>query len=108
MVSKGGRLTLTASVSDGSMIIEVADTGCGIPEADQPKLFAKMFRADNARVIYTSGTGLGLYTVRAVLTMVGGEIWFASKEGEGSTFVAALPAEGMAERAGTHALEIAL
>lgn len=90
------------------LFIEVTDTGCGIPEIDQPKIFSKMFRADNARTMFPNGTGLGLYTVKSAVAAVGGDIWFTSKEHEGSTFAVTLPPEGMSERAGSHSLELVL
>jgi two-component system sensor histidine kinase VicK len=105
---KAGETTAGRKLAKDQLMIEVTDTGCGVPEADQPKLFTKMFRADNARIVFTSGTGLGLYIVRSVLWSVDGDIWFTSKEDKGSTFVAALPPEGMKERTGEHSLQIAL
>jgi len=81
--------------SKGSILIEVADTGYGIPHTQQKHVFAKMFRATNAKNKDTDGTGLGLYLVKALLDRVGGRIWFESEEGRGTTFWVLLPQEGM-------------
>lgn len=69
----------------------VVDTGIGVPEAEQTKLFTKFFRAPNARQRRPDGTGIGLYLTRRVLNAHGGSIIFSSKEGKGSTFGFRLP-----------------
>lgn len=81
--------------SQGSVLIEVRDTGYGIPLGQQASVFNKMFRATNAKAKDTDGTGLGLYTVKALLARVGGKVWFASEEDKGSIFSVLLPLEGM-------------
>ena len=73
------------------VIIKVIDTGCGIPKAQQSKIFTKLFRADNVKGQDTEGTGLGLYIVKSIVTKSNGEIWFESEEGKGSTFYIAIP-----------------
>ena len=60
------------------MLIKISDSGCGIPREQQPKIFTKLFRADNVRKIESVGTGLGLYIVKAVVEKSGGKIWFQS------------------------------
>ena len=57
----------------------------------QKKLFAKFFRADNAKKARPDGTGLGLYMAKIVVEMQDGEILFSSQEGKGSTFGFELP-----------------
>jgi signal transduction histidine kinase len=79
--------------SQGSLHIEVQDSGKGIPTADQKLLFTKFFRAANADD--TDSAGLGLYIVKKLLDYVGGTITFTSKESVGSIFVVTLPLEGM-------------
>ncbi len=69
----------------------VVDTGIGVPEEEQAKLFTKFFRAGNARKARPDGTGVGLYLARRVITAHGGTILFSSKEGKGSTFGFRLP-----------------
>ena len=85
MVSKGGRLTLAASVSDGSMIIEVADTGPGIPEAISGKLFQSFVTANKP-----GGTGLGLAIVKKIVDEHGGAVIVESSQ-HGAKFRIVLP-----------------
>ena len=91
---------------DGSFIlISVADTGYGIPESVQTKIFTKMFRADNARAKDPDGTGLGLYIIRATIEQIGGKIWFKSTENKGTTFYTSIPLEGMKKRESDKSLQ---
>jgi signal transduction histidine kinase len=71
----------------------VVDSGIGVPEDEQTKLFTKFFRAKNARQQRPDGTGVGLYLARRVLNEHSGKIIFSSKEGKGSTFGFRLPLE---------------
>lgn len=71
--------------------LTVVDTGIGVPEEEQAKLFTKFFRAGNARKARPDGTGVGLYLARRVIGAHGGSIIFSSKEGKGSTFGFRLP-----------------
>ncbi|MDO8493381.1 MAG: PAS domain-containing sensor histidine kinase, partial [bacterium] len=95
-----GKISLGIKKDDSSLIISVTDTGYGIPEAAQPKIFTKMFRADNARSNDPDGTGLGLYILKETIDKVGGKIWFESKENQGTTFHVSIPLTGMKKRAG--------
>jgi PAS domain S-box-containing protein len=89
--SPGGSIHVSAS-RDGEMVRwSVRDTGIGIPTAAQARLFEKFFRADNAQIIDTEGTGLGLYLVRLIAERAGGAVACESQEGEGSTFTLTLP-----------------
>ena len=80
------------------LFISVADTGYGIPAAQQGKIFQKMFRADNVQKLDVEGTGLGLYIVREVAVKLGGDVWFTSAEGKGTTFYVILPFTTKASR----------
>lgn len=82
-----------------AIFISVADTGYGVPKAQQSQIFDKMFRADNARKLEVEGTGLGLYIVKEVVHKLGGGIWFESTEGKGSTFFVVLPVITKSEKA---------
>ncbi len=73
------------------MILRVGDNGLGIPQADQPYLFDKFFRASNVPEDLP-GTGLGLSIVKSIIDNHGGRIWVDSKEGRGTTFTVVLQA----------------
>lgn len=78
--------------SHGDMIeISVKDAGIGIAESDTSKIFGKFYRAENAKKKDSVGSGLGLFTVKGIIEKHGGEIWFDSKENEGTTFYVTLP-----------------
>ncbi len=84
--SVGGR-----EVSEESMVITVQDSGIGIPQKDQEKIFTRFFRADNAKTADPDGNGLGLYIVNKMTALMKGSVWFESEEGKGTTFYLALP-----------------
>jgi signal transduction histidine kinase/GAF domain-containing protein len=75
----------------GMAELSVRDHGIGIPAQQQSRIFGRFARADNARDLGITGTGLGLYLSRELVERQGGRIWFASAEGQGSTFFVALP-----------------
>lgn len=99
-----GKIVLTVSEKNKKILITVADNGIGIPKNQQAKIFEKFFRADNARLKYAYGVGLGLYLIKLVLEIVGGQIWFKSSENKGSTFFVELPMSGMKKRVGEKGL----
>ncbi len=75
--------------------VAVRDTGFGIKEEDQHKIFSKFFRAEDEEIRNAPGTGLGLNITRTLIEMQGGKIWFESKFREGTTFHFTVPvAEG--------------
>lgn len=96
-----GSIRLTLERRGKEFRIVVSDTGYGIPEAYQDRIFTKLFRAANIRDKDPDGTGLGLYIVHSILEHAGGNISFVSKEGEGTTFTVTLPIMGMKARSGT-------
>jgi signal transduction histidine kinase len=87
----GGVATISTQRDGQSVTIAVADTGIGIPEQDQAKLFDRFFRASNANAQAIPGTGLGLAIVRAIVEGHGGELGFESTEGVGTTMTIRLP-----------------
>jgi len=73
------------------ILFEVSDTGIGIPENQQNRIFQKLFRAENAFPHTPDGNGLGLYAAKMTTESMGGKIWFKSKINEGTTFFVVLP-----------------
>ena len=73
-------------------ILEVSDSGIGIPDAEQAALFERFFRTSNAVERRIPGTGLGLYIVKSLIEAHGGVITLRSSAGEGTTFRVELPA----------------
>jgi PAS domain S-box-containing protein len=88
----GGRVELIASRQEGVVRIEVADTGMGIPEAEQHRLFDRFFRTERAQASAIGGAGLGLSIAKAIVDAHRGHISFQSVDGHGTTFVVDLPA----------------
>lgn len=86
----GSEVKVDIIVKENDLIIEVADVGVGIPEAEQPVIFAKFFRA-SSRPKNVAGAGLGLYIAREYVKVLDGKIWFESVEGKGTTFFISLP-----------------
>jgi signal transduction histidine kinase len=86
-----GSVELRFSRADGTVRIEVSDTGIGIPAADRPRLFTEFFRAENAKAVEDVGTGLGLAIVKEIADQLGGRIFVESEEGAGTIFVVHLP-----------------
>lgn len=87
----GGCVVVELAMREREAVVEVSDTGPGISEADQKRLFQRFFRADDARIQGTAGHGLGLPIARAIVEQHGGRIFFRSQLGQGSTFGFALP-----------------
>jgi len=87
---KGGNVTLRVS-GEEPLIIQVSDTGSGIPQEDLPFVFERFYKADKARTRGRAGTGLGLAIARNIVEAHGGRINVQSKLGEGTTFTISLP-----------------
>ncbi|MGH7195433.1 MAG: sensor histidine kinase [Candidatus Saccharimonadales bacterium] len=82
----GGKIIIKAELADDGMIqTTVQDSGIGIPANLVPNLFEKFYRSHRSQA-QVSGTGLGLYLSKAIVTAHGGNIWVSSKEGQGTTF----------------------
>jgi signal transduction histidine kinase len=86
-----GEVVIKADASNGSFNLSVRDTGPGISEADQAKLFQEFQQADNSITKKKGGTGLGLAISKRIVEMHGGKIWLESQVGRGSTFKFTLP-----------------
>lgn len=100
-----GTIAIALASQGNNVLISVVDNGYGIPKEQQDKIFTKLFRADNAREVDPSGTGLGLYIVKAIMEKSGGSIRFESEEGNGAAFYGILPLSGSPGRGGTKQLE---
>ena len=87
----GGSLTITLSRNEENAILEVKDTGVGIPEDAINHLFERFYRVDKARSRKSGGSGLGLAIVRSLVERHRGEISVASIYGQGSTFSVQFP-----------------
>jgi len=87
----GGRIRVSLASSPAEVRIDVADTGIGIPEANQPFVFERFFRSDRARRAHPGGSGLGLSIVKWIVEQHKGKVEVRSKVGEGSTFSIVLP-----------------
>ncbi len=88
----GGAVTVRAASDATSVTVSVVDTGIGMDEDTQRRLFRKFYRADNTMARRIGGTGLGLALVREIVTAHGGEIRVRSALGRGSEFSVVLPA----------------
>ena len=87
----GGRVSLRAQAEGGSAVLEVADTGIGIPEAEQASVFQRFFRSSTATEHAIQGTGLGLVICKAIVEAHDGSIAFTSAPAAGTTFRIEIP-----------------
>jgi signal transduction histidine kinase len=87
----GGHVDLRVGLRSESVLLTVADTGMGIPEAEQADLFQRFFRTRGANNAAIQGTGLGLSIAKQIVESHGGTIGFTSREGLGTTFTVELP-----------------
>jgi PAS domain S-box-containing protein len=87
----GGRVDVRIRGQRGNAVVEVRDTGMGIPPDEQGHLFERFFRTSKATEQAIPGTGLGLAISKAIVQAHGGRITVASDDGDGSTFCVSLP-----------------
>jgi signal transduction histidine kinase len=85
----GGLITVGLEAAESSVTVSMQDRGIGVPEADRERLFERYYRGSNASGMV--GTGLGLYFVKTVVELHGGEVGAESREGGGSCFRVRLP-----------------
>ena len=88
---EGGRVDVVLSAENGHAVLEVADSGIGIPRAEQGRLFERFYRASTATAQAVPGTGLGLAIAKAIVEAHGGRIDVESDEGAGARFRVELP-----------------
>jgi len=88
----GGSVTIEAAREDNRALLRVRDTGVGIPSAELPRIWERLFRGDASRT--ERGLGLGLSLVKAVVEAHGGTVGVTSEIGRGTTFSVSLPQSG--------------
>jgi len=88
---RNGKIEIKVSDKGNSILMQIKDTGIGIPRDELPKIFDEFYRASNAREVERDGTGLGLSIAKQIVQRHQGNIWVESEEGKGSTFHIELP-----------------
>ena len=90
---EGGKIFVSLNYDEKNkeILIQVKDTGIGIPKNQQERIFTKFFRGSNATPIDTEGSGLGLFLTKNIIEAHYGKIWFESEENKGTTFYFTLP-----------------
>ncbi len=88
---ENGKISIIAEAGKNYVYISIADTGIGIAEENQEKIFDRFFRSEDADVQKIAGTGLGLSIVRSLVEMHGGHLQLKSQPDQGSTFTFNLP-----------------
>lgn len=98
---EGGQVDINVEIEDNKLIIIVADNGIGISKDEAAKLFTEFARIKNEKTRFITGSGLGLYLVRKIANLYGGEVFVTSEPDVGSVFTAILniiPAETVNNR----------
>jgi PAS domain S-box-containing protein len=88
----GGRVTVALKECSGQAVLEVVDTGIGVPAHEQQRLFDRFFRSSLAQQKAIPGSGLGLSIAHKIVEQHGGTLEVSSEAGKGSTFRVSLPA----------------
>ncbi len=97
--SEGGKVEISVGVAGGSAVLEVTDSGVGIPSEAIPHVFERFYRVDKARSRQMGGAGLGLSIVKSICAAHQGRVSVESSEGKGSRFRVELPlANGQSRR----------
>lgn len=87
----GGSVRCSLRLSGDEAVLEVSDTGIGIPLEEQEQLFTRFFRSSTAQALAIPGTGMGLAIVASIVHRHGGTVGLASTEGQGTTVSVRLP-----------------
>lgn len=86
-----GKITLSVSEYEHSVIFELADNGMGVDSESLPRIFDTLFRADKARSNVSDGSGLGLSVCKQIVELHGGMIWAQSNSEKGLSIFISLP-----------------
>lgn len=86
-----GEVAVTMKALAAQTLVEISDTGIGVPEAERDRIFDEFFRASNAKRLEPKGTGLGLSLARQVIELHGGTVSLSTAEGRGTTFRILVP-----------------
>jgi len=81
-----GTIQISLGQEKNNILFKIKDSGVGIPQDQQNRIFTKFFRGSNVMRLETDGSGLGLYTAKNIIDAHKGKIWFESQEGQGTTF----------------------
>ncbi|MBS0011936.1 MAG: PAS domain S-box protein [Bacteroidales bacterium] len=93
-----GKIELGYFLEDNSVSFVISDSGIGIPDDHREKVFERFVQADSGLSRQYEGSGLGLSIARSYAGMLGGRIWFESREGEGTSFYLSIPFKGKVKR----------
>lgn len=88
---QGGEVVIKACVKDEDLMVQVSDTGIGIPADKLPNLFQRFYQVNGSATREAGGAGLGLYIAKQIVEGHGGRIWAESTLGQGSTFSFTIP-----------------
>ena len=91
---EGGKVWVKTYTKGGYRVIEVSDTGIGIPKKHLPLIFERFYRVDKSRSREIRGTGLGLSIVKHIALIHDGKVEVESEEGKGSSFKVYIPLRG--------------
>jgi signal transduction histidine kinase len=90
---QAGSIKVSLRKHDAKADFSISDTGVGISEEDQERIFERFYKADKSRTRSTGGSGLGLSIVKKIIDLHKGMIQVESKVGMGTTFIVSLPTE---------------
>jgi len=86
---EGGRISIRVDVESGKVVVQISDTGCGIPGEEVPRIFERFYQRD--KIADNPGAGLGLSIVKRILELHGSVIRVKSELDRGTTFSFAMP-----------------
>lgn len=98
----GGEVVISLKSESSGIVFAVKDSGIGVPKDEQKQLFERFYRASNAKMFNTRGTGLGLYIAATLAKKIGATLTFESEEGMGSTFSVHFPFSPQGPLPATH------